>query len=307
MNVYNNISYKIIYNYLNLDYPNGLISYSDQTNKTICKIMNDFINIYKNDFNFKTFILVSQDDIYSLIAYNILKNIQGMYKFNLKIIGKRKNTKEFIKKNNFINKFKLKKIKQDNIIYISCFNPIYKVKNNKNTFKELRANNYYNIIDKFTPLQFQIISEFYAIKNEKLLQEFKQNYFLDFKWFTLHDGTFENNAGIDIFNNEYFYDIIKNKFNQINTYIIKLNGNENDFILFDSLIKTDGIFLYFFDNKNIDFLKENLNFYISPKNAIKNYNSNNYLLAKSFHKFNMNITYLGNWTEEEKDIWRRLK
>ena len=169
MNVYNNISYKIIYNYLNLDYPNGLISYSDQTNKTICKIMNDFINIYKNDFDFKTFILVSQDDIYSLIAYNILKNIQGMYKFNLKIIGKRKNTKEFIKKNNFINKFKLKKIKQDNIIYISCFNPIYKVKNNKNTFKELRANNCYNIIDKFTPLQFQIISEFYAIKNEKLL------------------------------------------------------------------------------------------------------------------------------------------
>ena len=35
MNVYNNISYKIIYNYLNLDYPNGLISYPDQTNKTI--------------------------------------------------------------------------------------------------------------------------------------------------------------------------------------------------------------------------------------------------------------------------------
>lgn len=307
MNADNNILHKIIYNYLNLDYPNGLISYSDQTNKTICKVMNDFINTYKNDFDSKNFILIYQDDIYSLITYNILKNIQGIYNFNLKIFGKRKKTKKYIKKNNFINKFKIKKIKQDDIIYISCFNPIYKVKNKKNVFKELRTNNYYNLIDKFTPLQFQIISEFYAIKDEKLLQEFKQDYFLDFKWFTLHEGTFQNNFDTDIFNNEYFNNIFKNEFNKTNIYIIKLNGNENDFPLFDYLRNIDGINLYFFDNKNLNFLQTNLNFYINPKNAIKNYNSNNYLLARSFSKINAKIFYLGEWTEEEKKIWRRLK
>lgn len=300
MNVDNNILHKIIYNYLNLDYPNGLISYSDQTNKTICKVMNDFINTYKNDFDSKNFILIYQDDIYSLITYNILKNIQGIYNFNLKVFGKRKKTKKYIKKNNFINKFKIKKIKQDDIIYISCFNPIYKVKNKKNVFKELRTNNYYNLIDKFTPLQFQIISEFYAIKDEKLLQEFKQDYFLDFKWFTLHEGTFQNNFDTDIFNNEYFDNIFKNEFNKTNIYIIKLNGNENDFPLFDYLRNIDGINLYFFDNKNLNFLQTNLNFYINPKNAIKNYNSNNYLLARSFSKVNAKIFYLGEWTEEEK-------
>lgn len=301
MNVDNNILHKIIYNYLNLDYPNGLISYSDQTNKTICKVMNDFINTYKNDFDSKSFILIYQDDIYSLITYNILKNIQGIYNFNLKVFGKRKKTKKYVKKNNFINKFKIKKIKQDDIIYISCFNPIYKVKNKKNVFKELRTNNYYNLIDKFTPLQFQIISEFYAIKDEKLLQEFKQDYFLDFKWFTLHEGTFQNNFDTDIFNNEYFDNIFKNEFNKTNIYIIKLNGNENDFPLFDYLRNIDGINLYFFDNKNLNFLQTNLNFYINPKNAIKNYNSNNYLLARSFSKINAKIFYLGEWTEEEKN------
>lgn len=305
MEINDNVFNKIIYNYLDLDYPNNLITYENQTNKTVCKIMNNFIDTYKNDFNKKKFILMYQDDIYSLIAYNILKNIQGIYNFNLKIYGKRKNTKKYIKKNEFINFFKLKRIKQKDIVYISCFNPIYKVKNSQILFKELSLNNCYKIIDKFTPSQFDILTEFYSIREETFLKEFKLESVLQFRRFTLNPELFLNQKP-DIFKNDYFSKIVEQELNNSKFYLVKLNGEEDDFKLFDYLIKLKEICFYFYDEEKEDFLKLNLNHYVKQANIINNYNSNNYELVESFLKTKMKYSVLRSGEGEEK-FWRGLK
>lgn len=304
MEINNNVFNKIIYNYLNLDYSNNLIDYENQTNQTVCKIMNNFIDTYKNNFNNKTFILMYQDDIYSLIAYNILKNIQGVYHFNLKIYGKRKNTKQYIKKNEFVNFLKFKRIKQENIIYISCFNPIYKVKNSPILFKELSYNDCYKIINKFTPYQFEILSKFYSIKKEILLDEFKLNFFIQFKQFTSDIQSFLDEKP-DIFKNKYFSDMVEYELKNSKFYLIKLNGNESDFELFDRLIKLNEVCFYFYDNnkEKEDFLKLNLNNYVPTANIINKNNSNNYELVNLFLKTNMSYTTWGCWTKNEK-FWR---
>lgn len=300
METNNLISNKIIYNFLNLDYPNKIINYENQTNKTVCKVMNHFIDTYKDYFNNKIFILISQDDIYSLIAYNILKNIQGTYSFNLKIFGKRKKLKKHIPKKEFISKMKInsKKIKQD-IIFISSFNPIYKVENNSKVYKDLGSDSFFKIIDIFTPMQFYILSNFYSIKDQNLLKDFKKEKFLDFKWFTLHNGTFQKDPYI--FNNEYFINITNKYLKEKEIYLIKFSGNNSDFPIFDNIIKTDNICLYFFNKEKEKFLETNLNPYINSMNCINEDNTNNIILARSFIQTNIKYKFLGEWTKEEKE------
>jgi hypothetical protein len=97
----------------------------------INKVINDFINKYEKDFNKKIFVFEFNDDLISTIGYKILIAISAIKpEFNFTIYGKAKKAKKQInyKKEKFISKRKLKKNK-DNIIFISSFNPIYKVAN----------------------------------------------------------------------------------------------------------------------------------------------------------------------------------
>lgn len=300
MTTNNSIFNKIIYNSLNLDYPNKIIDYENQTNKTVCKIMNNFIDTYKDYFNDKIFVLISQDDIYSLIAYNILKNIQGTYTFNLKILGKRKNLKKYIPKKEFISKIKInsKKIKQD-IIFISSFNPIYKVENSSKVYKNLNSDSSFKIIDIFTPMQFYILSSFYSIKDQDLLKKFKEKDFLDFRWFTLNNGTFQKDSCI--FNNNYFTNIVDKYLKEKEVYLIKFLGDNSDFSIFDDIIRTNNICLYFFDKEKKEFLETNLNMYINPINCINENNANNIVLTKLFIQTNIKYKFLGEWAQEEKE------
>lgn len=240
-----------IYNKMNLDYNRHIISYEDQTNKTINKIMNNFINKYKNDFDKKQFILLYNDDIFSLIAYYILKNIQGLYNFNLKIKGKRQNTKKHINRKLFVNKFKRYK----DVIYISCDNPLYKVKNKGVSFNKLKYNDSYKIIDRFTPDQFVIISKFYSINDLELLSEFSKDYFIEFQ-----------RAIIDIDFTKYFdYFDTKEKI----LFLVKLEGNENDFKIFDKIINIDKPIIFCYNKEKYNFLNENLNPFIRNSNIIR--------------------------------------
>lgn len=288
---------KLIFNALNLDYPRANQNYINQTNTTISTIMNDFIKQYYNNFKDTYFILLYNDDIYSLIAYQILKNIQGIYPFKLKILGKRKNTKIETNKKDFLNYFQLNKIKKENIIYISCFNPIYKVKNSILPFKELR-NNCYNIIEKFTPIQFKIMTNFYAIKNNKLLSEFNNGFFEQFCDFSNSKGFFQKCTLI--FTNPYFDNIIKD----IKTLdLIQLQGNEEDFLIFDQIVKTSNnhICFYYYDINNKEFLMNNLNSYINPANIICNNNSNNITISNTLIKNGLIPNFIGNWLEKDKE------
>lgn len=295
-NILNNY---LIYHALNLDYPNEILNYEDQTNKTINNIMNDFINKYKKDFNNKYFILISQNDIYSLIAYNILKNIQGLYDFKLKVYKNNGLTKKDINKKDFISYFKLKTINQKNIIYISCFNPILKVKNNNNMFRKLSGENSYNIIEKFTPKQFEIIIKFYNLYKSKLFKSYQVRD-IDFEHF-ISDLSLPH-----YYINKYFNNLIEQSKNK-EIYLIKFEGDEKDFKIFDEIITTNNICLYFFENKVEDFLKRNLNVFINSSNIINKYNSNNYSLAYECLRQNFKYQLIGNWTTQENKIWEEFK
>lgn len=152
----------------NLDYfdSNKFLNYENQTNYTISTIVNDFFKKYKPIFQEAIFILEYQDDIYSTIAYRILKNLQGICNFKLKISGSCKNFTEEINKKDkisFIDKIKFKKYKK---IYLSCYNPIYQVKNNNAAFRKMSTEDFY-VIDKFTKEQFKIICKFYNIEDKR--------------------------------------------------------------------------------------------------------------------------------------------
>lgn len=295
----------LFYHGLNLDCPKQN-NYVNQTNTTVSEIMNDFIIKYKNDFKNKNFILFYNDDIYSLIAYQMLKNIQGIFPFTLKIYGKRKKTKKFISKKDFLTFFS-KKSNIKNAIYISCFNPIYKVKNSNISFKELSNNNCYSIINKFTPKQFRILSFFYNIDNAELLRELTMPEILDFDVLVTH--------GIANFNLEKeeqkylkyhdFYNEIINKITEID--LIKFEGNKNDFTIFDKILKNceTKMCYYFYNEEKYQFLIENLNPYINSVNAINKNNSNINIKLNDICNGKLQYNFIGDWTEEEKlKFWR---
>ena len=87
---------KLIIRYrLNMDYKIEDLSLEKQTNFLINDIIND---LYKKIDNSKIIVYEYNDDLISLIGYNILKAVQAIKPFELKICGKKpKKTKKKIK------------------------------------------------------------------------------------------------------------------------------------------------------------------------------------------------------------------
>ena len=94
---------------LNMDYKIEDLSLEKQTNFLINDIIND---LYKKIDNSKIIVYEYNDDLISLIGYNILKAVQAIKPFELKICGKKpKKTKKKIKaKESFISQRKIKKL-----------------------------------------------------------------------------------------------------------------------------------------------------------------------------------------------------
>lgn len=260
-----NIQNKIIYNSLNLNYPIDNFDYSNQTNYLVSEIINNFIKKYKDNYEDKTFILILQNDIYSLISYYIIKAIKGLLPIDLKFIGKRNRLKQFLDNNLYLSPLKKYKLKKENIVYLSCYNPIYKVKKHSPLFKEISKENTVYLIDKFTPRQFQILSDFYNIRSFDLLEDLNKE---DFK--KLNDFCYNYYQDITFFENLEF----NNKIKEIG--LVYLEGNESDFNLFDEIRKKDeeSIYFYFYNTDKKEYVKTNLNPFISPANSINDKNSN---------------------------------
>lgn len=242
---------------LNLDYQIAL-DYEEQTAVTLNKIMNNFVHQFKKYFSTHTFILHYNDDIFSLISYYILKNIQGVYHFDLKIFGSIKNTKKYIyKKKDKIGNFKKKRLKK--VINLSSFHPIYYVKNLKDFSNKMDMS--YSPINRFTIEQLQIICKFFDIEDTNIKRD-------------LLDST------ASIFKNNYnlisaisCQDVIKEKYGTLIPYKeIKLNGDESDFILFDEILNEEENYIYKYripsEADKVNFIKVNLNHYINARNAV---------------------------------------
>lgn len=152
----------------NLDYfdETKFSNYENQTNYTISVIMNDFITKYRHNFKNKYFIIELQDNIYSIIAYRILKNLQGVFSFKLKFIGNYKHFADYVNKKDKLSLWDKIIKKKSNRIFISCYNPIYKVEKTKLVSKKNLNIDFY-VIDKFTKEQFKIISKFFNIEDRR--------------------------------------------------------------------------------------------------------------------------------------------
>ena len=255
----------IVYN-MNLDYQKEF-NYEEQTNRTLNTIMNNFVHNYKNMFNTHTFILEYQDDVFGIITYNILKNIQGIYNFDLKVFGKVKKTKNlFYNNKDIITKRKLKQF--DNIIKINCFNPLYYVDFSGKDFNDL--SNSISLIDSFTPQQLKYLCKFFNlndIKNKEILQPL-----LKMDFFTLNTlyVNFNNFTDSKVLKEKYIINIPKFQ-------VYNLTGTEEDFPIFDLILKQEkeSIYFYYCPEDKEQFVINNLNHFINSRNAaIKGYNLN---------------------------------
>lgn len=287
---------------LNMDYKIIGMSIEDQTNYLIQSIIND---LYEKIDTSKIIVYIYNDDLISLIGYNILKTIQMIKPFKLRIFGKIKKTKKMIKaKEKFISKRKINKILSKNFI-ISSFNPIYKVKNLNHISKKIFCLYNYQLMDKFTPEELKMAQEFYHIGYIKDYQKIdgKKINVLDIKEL---DKLQEN------FNNiKDFYKWGKNEFDGPAPKCMMLWIEEDS--AQECLQKAeqfDGIVLYFYSDKEELAILNSPSYNVSVKwkvNRIdKGNNCLNYELGEDIYLYYSSnealesITFEGNWPEEEK-------
>lgn len=166
MNAYQKamLTAKVQHYNLNMFYPCGFEA-EVECNWRIEQIINNFLQLYKNELETHTFILEYYDDTISMICYRMLKAISAISPINLIIYGKCKKTKKMIPKDQKkIGSFRLnRKLKKDNnIIFISPFNPLYKVAQHKVIFNKF---NYpmWEPLSSFTPEQLKTLRIFYHI------------------------------------------------------------------------------------------------------------------------------------------------
>lgn len=245
---------RLILHNLNMDYKKDNLSYENQTNATLNSIMNSFIDKFKKYFNSCVFILEYTDDILGVITYNILKNIQGIYPFKLQVKGKYKKTKRFINKKDF--HFSIKTYFK-NKIYINCFNPISYVINKSEYFNDF--SNSYSLIEKFTPEQIYIISNFFFINDKELINE---SIWVLYSLYRICNRKHNVCTRQHEICHKYCH-----SFPDIKVY--NLQGNENDFKIFDEILRVekDNLIFYNCPESAVDTIKCNINCYINSRNA----------------------------------------
>lgn len=259
-----NYKTRCIHHNLNLDYPKEYYkeNYEIQTQITLNNIMNNFIKENINYFNKDyLFIINSQNNINTLITYNILMAIKQLYNIDFKIYGYTYKIKSNIYKDFKISKRKLKQEKR-NIILIDCFNPLFNVEKTIFPFKILRQDNF---VSRFTITQILILCNWYNLNKDLVKKEFKkESDYLVKKFFgdSLIYRDFEHNKKYD-----------KN----IPIKYFKLKGTEEDYKLFDEILKLDNDYILFYECpiEKEDFIIANLSPYITSRNApLKSFNLN---------------------------------
>lgn len=276
---------------LDLDYPIKNMSLETQTNLLVNKVMNDFVKLYEKE-NIKNVIIDFKDDLLSVICYRLIKNIQTVspFKFNIYIRGKRNNSKDYLSKEDkriFAIKYN-KMIEQDDTVLITPFNPLYQVVNSRKRFNKIGLN-IFAPLKSFTPMEIEQIQIFYHIGyfkkdsiklNSKIVKDFS----------SLCRGEKEYIPKIDFFGKYYYNDII----------VVKLCGDNT--IDEPLLNKIEGVSeLVFYFGKS-ELLNSNFVFSLKHKYNLPYYNNlNNWEIVKEFiKKYNTNILYFGDWSDNEK-------
>lgn len=270
-----------------MNYPINNFPLDSYTNYLINKQMNYFI---KNLSTSKIYVLDYKDDLLSLICYRILKNLQEVSpsKFNLFLYGKKKKTKSFlVKKEKFVNSFWLKKkIKQDLIIFISPFNPLYEVTNSTIIFKDFPCKTL-KPIEKFTPEQLLKTREFFNLEDVDFPEEENVN---SFSSFCKREST------------KTFEQIPKLKYNSDITLVKLTKDNERDQDLLNLVEDSNGLIFYYFEGNELPpMLQGDYSLYVTNKANIPfSLNINNNSIPQELIQNGCYPTFIGNWSLKER-------
>lgn len=258
MNKINNIKNYILKSYNNIEISNYSITDYNRVNRFVCNKLNYLNSIVKGN-KIKNIILLFNDDIYSLISYNLLSSLKGITNFNLYIYGNIIKTKEYMNsKKNYIKINKKYINNTPNCLYINPYNPIYDMFYNKPIYKVL-FNKFYskkiksiNIIDKLTPEDIIICNEFYNISTFEYFNKRKKKIFLDYNNLFIKNNYIHYPKDKKI----YFIKLLGNEKDNIGDLIDNINNNKNNII---------SIF-YWCDNKEIfkDKIFNHLPSYLAP-------------------------------------------
>nr|DAS64474.1 MAG TPA: hypothetical protein [Caudoviricetes sp.] len=288
---------KLYRNYLNLDYQ-IIDNYTSQTDNKLNNIIN---NIYMliNKNNYKNIIIESKNDIYTVILYRLLNNLLSLRKFNIYIIGKTNKIKEYLYKDNYKKVINIKKI--NNKLILNTNNPLYKVFFNNIKFNQNGISPFYDL----TPKQFNIIADFYNIKNKNLLDI--NNNIINSEYQLLCDNQNCNFKNVDL-KQQMIYDLIKGG---KGVYLIKFydnNSEENNKII-DSIYDTNNI-IYYINNNNSFNIEEryNGNYFKKVDNSPNKKYNNNIIeeseidnIINSYREINLIfIRKIGNWEDNNK-------
>lgn len=281
MNAYLNamLTAKLYHHNLNMYYPCGFDVEAD-CNWRIENLINDFLQSYKEELKTHTFILEYQDDTISMICYRMLKAISAIEPINLIVYGKRRKTKKMMPKTQKrVGRLGLKRLmkKEENIIFISAFNPLYKVASSKNTFNIF---NYptWSPIKSFTPDQLKTLRVFYHIdyiKNDIIDDKIITKSFQS--WCENHLTGVSQNAWLDLslpFSKE------EKTYNEDTIKVVSLTSDlEDNKILLQDVENTDAIVLYelpevdgYQHNQIIEQLRQYALFIKRHSNAVGYYN-----------------------------------
>jgi hypothetical protein len=248
----------------------------------------------------KIFVIDYKDDVLSLICYKLIKNLQSVcsFKFKIYLYGKTFNTKkDLVKKEKKIFSFRLKKeIKNDNVILISPYNPIYEVLKSNVQFNNFNCP-IYKPFQFFTVQQIEQTQIFYHIgyyKKDLLQINSNNTLLLEYKKFCE-----QSKSLIDFFNKNYYNDII----------LLKLTGNnEEDEVLLNQVEDYDGLIFYYYNNIYPQLLDSNFSYFLKNKtNVPSEYNVNNAdIPIKIIREFGSYPQFIGSWKENEKDLYDKV-
>lgn len=222
-----------------------------QTNQYIQNRMNILVSYLKNHKNIKYIILDYKDDMLSYINYSIVSNYFQFLNNNYKLLffGKIKKTKDYIynyKQYKILNKFNYKKY-INNSLYISGFNPMYKVNDT------LKISNKFplklNLINLMSSDEIICSLDFFQVKNNNYSKdsyEFQSS--VPFKLYTSKclNTTYKIPELIDLEDNNIKYNIFHISKNLSEE---ELNNTINNI---NSLLPEEIVLYYIEDDMTID-------------------------------------------------------
>ena len=222
-----------------------------QTNQYIQNRMNILVSYLKNHKNIKYIILDYKDDMLSYINYSIVSNCFQFLNNNYKLLffGKIKKTKDYIynyKQDKILNKFNYKKY-INNSLYISGFNPMYKVNDS------LKISNKFplklNLINLMSSDEIRCSLDFFQVKNNNYSKdsyEFQSS--IPFKLYTSKclNTTYKIPELIDLEDNNIKYNIFHISKNLSEEELNNIINNIN------SLLPEEIVLYYIEDDMTID-------------------------------------------------------